>query len=97
MFARVITAQAEVDSLDKVVTLAEQQLSGAKELPGFQGFYLLTDEKTGNVITISLWATREDMEAVAKGTTSGVNKQGAEAAGLSALELATYSVPVRAI
>jgi hypothetical protein len=46
MFARVITAQAGAEGFDNAIRLAQQQLPGARQQPGFQGFYLLTDVDT---------------------------------------------------
>ncbi|MTD55088.1 hypothetical protein [Amycolatopsis pithecellobii] len=54
MFARVITAQAGTEGFDGAVRLAEQQLPGARQMPGFKGYYLLTDAETGKVVIISL-------------------------------------------
>jgi hypothetical protein len=44
MFARVITAQAGAEGFDGTIRLAEQQLPGARQLPGFKGYYLLTGQ-----------------------------------------------------
>ena len=54
MFARVITAQAGAEGFDEVVRLAQHEISGAQQRPGFAGFYLLTDDETGKLINISL-------------------------------------------
>src|ERR1700759_3177719 len=67
MFARVITAQAGAEGFDGAIRLAEQQLPAARQMPGFKGYYLLTDAETGKLVTISLWETREQMDAVAAG------------------------------
>lgn len=42
----------------------DQQLPGIQAQPGFKGFYLLTDRDTGNLVTISLWDTQEDVRAL---------------------------------
>ena len=77
MFARVITAQAGTEGFDGAIRLAEQQLPAARQMPGFQGYYLLTDAETGKVVTISLWEPREQMEAVTAGAgASGIRDQG---------------------
>jgi heme-degrading monooxygenase HmoA len=96
MFARVITAQASEDGFDDVIRLANQELPGARQRPGFAGYFLLTDDSTGNVIIISLWHTREDMKAVASGTAAGIHDDGVSEAGLSSLRLETYYVAVQA-
>lgn len=64
MFARVITTQAGTDGLSSVLRLAEEQLPAAREQPGFQGFYLLTDAEGGKVMTIPLWDTQGRLRAV---------------------------------
>jgi heme-degrading monooxygenase HmoA len=92
MFARVITAQAGGEGFDNAIRLARQQLPGARQQPGFQGFYLLTDAETGKLITISLWGTREQMEAVGRGTATGIHDEAAAAMGLTAPSLETYEV-----
>ena len=58
MFARVITAQAGAEGFDGTIRLAGQQLPGARQQPGFKGYYLLTDAETGKLVIISLWETR---------------------------------------
>jgi heme-degrading monooxygenase HmoA len=93
MFARVITAQAGTEGFDGTVRLAEQQMPGARQQPGFQGYYLLTDAETGKLVIISLWETREQMEAVASGAgPSGIRQQHSPATGLTAMRLETYEV-----
>jgi heme-degrading monooxygenase HmoA len=92
MFARVITAQTGAEGLDDVIRLAQKQLPGARQQPGFMGAYLLTDAETGTVMTISLWDTREQMEAVAGG---GVQHQDATT-WLTPPQLETYEVTVQA-
>ena len=96
MFARVITAHAGPERFGEVLDLTERQMSTARNRPGFQGFYLLADDETGNLITISLWKTREQMEEVARGTATGIHDQGIEATGLTSPRLETYEVKMQA-
>ena len=95
MFARVITARAGAEGLGHAIRLARQQLPGARQQPGFQGFYLLTDAEAGKLITISLWQTREQMEAVGRGTAAGIHDQAATATGLTGVSLETYEVAMQ--
>ena len=93
MFARVITAQAGAAGFDGAIRLFEQQLPGARQQPGFNGYYLLTDAETGKLVIISLWETREQMDAVTAGAgPSGVRDEHVPATGLMALHLETYEV-----
>jgi heme-degrading monooxygenase HmoA len=95
MFARMITARAGAEGFEGTVRLFEQQLPGARQLPGFNGYYLLTDAETGKLVVISLWETREQMDAVTAGAgPSGIRDQQAPAAGLTDLHLETYEVTV---
>jgi heme-degrading monooxygenase HmoA len=96
MFARVITAQAGNEGFDDLIDLAERQLPGARQRPGFQAYYLLADDETGKLIAISLWETREQMEQVTRGTAGGIHDQGIEAAGLTSTRLETYEVKLQA-
>ena len=97
MFARVITAQAGTEGFDGTIRLAEEQLPGARQRPGFKGYYLLTEAETGKVIIISLWETREQMDADTAGAgSSGIRDEGIPATRLTAQRLETYEVTMQA-
>ena len=97
MFARVITAETGAGGFDGVIRLAQEQLPGARQLPGFKGYYVLTEAGTGKVMVISLWETREQMEAIAAGAgASGIRDEGLPATGVTALNLETYEVALHA-
>jgi heme-degrading monooxygenase HmoA len=95
MFARVITAQAGTEGLDNALRLAQQQLPAARQQPGFQGFYLLTDAETGKLMTISLWETREHLQAV-EAQAAKIRDQATPATGLTPPHLETYEVAMHA-
>ena len=95
MFARVITAQAGAEGFGGAIRVAEQQMPGARQQPGFKGYYLLTDAESGKLVIISLWETREQMDAVTAGAgPSGIRDQHHPATGLTAMHLETYEVPI---
>ena len=96
MFARVITAQAGTQGFDGFIRVAGEQLPAASQQPGFKGGSVLTDAESGKIMIISLWQTREQMEAVAGGRPSGIRDQDAPAAGLTQLHLETYEVTMQA-
>jgi heme-degrading monooxygenase HmoA len=96
MFARVITAQAGAEGFDGTIGLFEQQLPGARQQPGFRGYYLLTDAGTGKLVIISLWETREQMDAVTAGAGPSGIREHTPATGLTALHLETYEVTMQA-
>lgn len=96
MFARVITGQAGAEGFDNAIRLFQRQLLDARRQPGFKGYSLLTDDETGKLMIISLWETREHMEAIARGTQAGIHDQGAQATGLTSLRLETFEVTMQA-
>jgi hypothetical protein len=55
----------------------------------------VADAETGKLVTISLWETREQMEAAGRGTAAGIHDQAAAATGLTAPSLETYEVTMR--
>lgn len=88
-----ITAQAGAEGFEGTIRLVEQQLPGARQLPGFKGYYLLTDAETGKLVIISLWETREQMDAVTAGSgPSGIRDENNPATGLTSQNLETYEV-----
>jgi heme-degrading monooxygenase HmoA len=96
MFARVISAQAGTRGFDSFIRVAGEQLPGARQQAGFKGFYLLTDAESGKIITISLWETREQMEAVGAGRPGGIQDPAIPATGLTQPHLETYEVTMHA-
>ncbi len=94
MFARVITVQAGPEGLSTLIDVAERQLPEVRQRPGFRAFYLLTDDGTGELITVSFWDTREQMDAVARGTAAGIHDQGTETARTT--RLGTFEVRLEA-
>ena len=61
MFARVNSAQLEAGQLAGLVRFSGEQLPAAREAPGFKGFYLLADQRSGKVVSISLWESDDDL------------------------------------
>jgi heme-degrading monooxygenase HmoA len=94
MFARVITAQAGTQGFDSLIRVAREQLPGGRQQPGFKGYYLLTDAESGKIVIISLWETREQMEAVGAGQPGGIRDH--PATGLTQQHLETYEVTMHA-
>lgn len=63
MFAHVVSGEAQAEGFDSLTRLAREQLPAVREQPGFRAFYLLTDRNSGKLVTISLWDTKEQMQA----------------------------------
>jgi heme-degrading monooxygenase HmoA len=64
VFARAISAQTAPDGSDRAIWIAQEQLLGVREQPGFSSFYLLANRTSGKLLTISLWQSREDLRIV---------------------------------
>jgi heme-degrading monooxygenase HmoA len=63
MFARVSRYQVEPDRLDEAVEGFREASSALAELDGAAGGYLLVDWETGSAITITLWDSRNALDA----------------------------------
>jgi heme-degrading monooxygenase HmoA len=92
MFAHVVTAQAEAEGFDTLTGMVRNGLPGIPQQPGFRGFYLLRDADSGKLMTISLWATEEDLQA----SVARAAGQTALAAAVTGLRADTYEVTLSA-
>ena len=93
MFARVITGQTTPDGFDGVIRFAQEQLPGTRAQPGFRGFYLLTDRDTGNLVTISLWDTRDDLRAL-EAYAAQLNSEAAESINVAPALAKIYQIEI---
>jgi heme-degrading monooxygenase HmoA len=91
MFMRVISAQATPEGFDSVIRFAREQLPDFQAQPGFTGFYLLTDRDTGDLMTISLWGTQEDVQQV-EARAAQVRREAAESTGVAQPSARIYQV-----
>ncbi|WP_166396219.1 antibiotic biosynthesis monooxygenase family protein [Rubrobacter marinus] len=64
MHARVTNVRIDPDLLEGVVnTVRGTVASSAAEQKGFKGLMMMSDPETGEGLVISLWETKEDLEA----------------------------------
>ena len=63
MYARVVSAHAQLDKLDQGIEITRSMEAAWQQQQGFLGANLLVDRNTGKILTISTWATRADLEA----------------------------------
>jgi len=55
MFARLVSAQVESDKISEGITIwNEKDIPLPESVKGYRGAYLLTDRKTGRVISLTL-------------------------------------------
>jgi heme-degrading monooxygenase HmoA len=92
MFTRVISTQTTPEGLDSVIRFAREQLPDFQAQPGFTGFYLLTDRDTGDLVTISLWGTQEDVQQV-EARAAQVRRE-AESTGVAQPSARIYQVEI---
>lgn len=95
MFARVIATQVAPDILDSVIRDTQEQLPAAQSQRGFNGFYLLTSRDSGTIMTISLWETHDDVQAV-EAQAAQIRSKTAAAAGVRTPAVDIYEVAVQA-
>ena len=65
MYARVINSQLVPGKTDDAVSIWRDKVAPAlKEAKGFKGAYLVGDRGTGKGVTITLWETEDDANAL---------------------------------
>lgn len=65
MYVRVIQSQLVDGKTNEAVSIWRDQVTpGLKQAKGFKGAYLAGDRETGKGITITLWETKEDADAM---------------------------------
>ena len=63
MFARLVLAQVGSDRIGEMITIWKEKdvpLFRMESVKGYRGAHLLTDRKTGKIISITLWDSEED-------------------------------------
>ena len=65
MYARVINSQLVSGKTDDAVSVWGDHVAPTlKQAKGFKGAYLVGDRETGKGLTITLWETKEDADAM---------------------------------
>lgn len=95
MFARVNSVHTTTDKLAGLVKFSEEQLPAAREAPGFKGFYLLADRQSGEVVSISLWDSDDDLRQFeARG--AQIRKGASSELGIASPPVDIYEVVLKA-
>ena len=64
MYARVSTVEVQPGRMDEVIDISRDSvLPAAQQQQGFRGGLWLTDRDANKIMIVSLWESREDMEA----------------------------------
>jgi heme-degrading monooxygenase HmoA len=65
MYARIITSQLKVGTLQEATSIWRQSIvPSLKNTKGFQGGYMTSDPNTGKGMVVTLWATQADASAM---------------------------------
>ena len=64
MYARVSTVEVQPGRMDEVIDISRDSvLPAVQQQQGFRGGLWLTDRDANKIMIVSLWESREDMEA----------------------------------
>ena len=63
MYARVITVQCQLDTMDEGEQLYRESLVNVRQQAGFKEAFGLANRSTGKAMSIVLWETDDDMKA----------------------------------
>lgn len=68
MYTRVIKSNLVVGKIEDAVSIWRDKVAPSiKQAKGFKGAYLVGDRETGKGLTITLWETKEDADAMNAG------------------------------
>jgi heme-degrading monooxygenase HmoA len=95
MFARVVMTSVSPNGMESAIRIVREQLPYARQQAGFTGFYLLADHEAGQLMTISLWDSRENVLAV-EARAAELNSQMVRPGGMAAPDVTGYEVVVQA-
>jgi heme-degrading monooxygenase HmoA len=85
-------ARPEAEGFDNLTRMVREGLAGTLQQPGFRGFYLLRDPESDKLMTISLWETKEDLQA----SVARAAGQTTLASAVTGLRVDTYEVTLSA-
>jgi len=92
MFARVTSAQLKPDEVEKFTsTIRDQVIPRAQKLRGFKGGYWLVDRSTGKGYGITLFESKEALDATEE-QANRIREEASSAAGLAVPAFEHYEV-----
>ena len=96
MFAQVNSVQTATDKLAGLVTWAEERLPAFRDTPGFKGLYVLADQQSGKVVTISLWDSEDDLRRNNEARGAQARRDASTELGIAANPVDIYEVVLQA-
>ncbi|HJW74843.1 MAG TPA: hypothetical protein VJ787_04125, partial [Thermoleophilia bacterium] len=92
MFARVTSAQLKPDQVETFISMIRDQvIPRARNLPGFKGGYWLVDRSTGKGYGITLFESREALDA-SEDQANRIREEVSRGAGLAIPSFERYEV-----
>lgn len=95
MIARVNSVHTAPDKIDELVEFSRERLPDAREAPGFKGFYLLADRRSGKIVSISLWEN-EDVLQQFQDAGARLREAASTEVGIAPTPVEMYAVVLRA-
>jgi heme-degrading monooxygenase HmoA len=95
MFARVVMTSVSPNGMESAIRIVHEQLPDVRQQPGFTGFYLLADRAAGQLMTISLWDSAENVLAL-EARAGELNSQMVRSGGMAVPDVTGYEVVVQA-
>jgi len=96
MFAQVNSVQTATDKLTGLVTWAAERLPAFGDTPGFKGLYVLADQQSGKVVTISLWDSKDDLRRNNEARGAQARREASTDLGIAATPVDIYEVVLQA-
>ena len=96
MFAQVNSVQTATDKLTGLVNWAEERLPAFRDTPGFKGLYVLADQQSGKVVTISLWDSEDDLRRNNEARGAQARREASTDLGIAATPVDIYEVVLQA-
>ncbi len=95
MFARVSTLQGDPKESEKAIQTAEEQVvPKIRELKGCKGFYYLVDRSSGKSLGITLWESKQDLDASVQAANQ-IRSATAEKAGASIVSVEQFEIAIQ--
>jgi hypothetical protein len=96
MFARLTTIQGKTEKIDDGIRVLENDtIPAAKLLAGFKNGYWCVDRKTGKMVSLTLFATEQDLQS-SDAAASQLRKASTEKLGFEVLSVDRYEVVAHA-
>lgn len=91
MYARVSKYEAPAEQVEAALERFEDGIDALRQMSGIKRAYLLVDREGGNALTVTVWESKEAMDASAEAA-KRLRSEAMEAAGGSVVSVETYEL-----